>query len=278
LIHQQPLHKEFNMARSTTFTKGSGCYDCRICGRATRDDGNGDAVHIQACTQCFELGGIENDISDNGATPDLIEAAKSLFDSIKLKGGRPSFGYKELFTVPATTTTKEEVMTPVAPAKPAKKAPKQPASAGHSLIAASIHAAEVEAEAAAAAAKPAADTSIDDLLGASPAKPAKPAKPAPVVTPAPAAKPAPAPAKKAPADKAPLPNTLHELGAVHTSILSAIGRGRRANNARQIARMARYDALRLEAMKLQDGYAAFCKANALPEDHTALTIFQVAAK
>ena len=52
--------------RSTTFTKGSGVYACEACHRATRDDGNGDSVNCQLCTQCYALGGIENAISDEG--------------------------------------------------------------------------------------------------------------------------------------------------------------------------------------------------------------------
>lgn len=60
------------MKRTTTFTKGSGCYKCRGCGKLTRDDGNGDSVHCQLCTKCFEESGLENEHSDNGH-PDHIE-------------------------------------------------------------------------------------------------------------------------------------------------------------------------------------------------------------
>jgi len=37
---------------------------CRVCTRRTRETGNGDI-----CEQCFDLAGIENEISDGLATP-----------------------------------------------------------------------------------------------------------------------------------------------------------------------------------------------------------------
>lgn len=54
------------MNRTTTFSKGSACYSCRTCSRMTRDDGCGDSVGCGLCTQCYELAGYENTISDNG--------------------------------------------------------------------------------------------------------------------------------------------------------------------------------------------------------------------
>jgi hypothetical protein len=55
--------------RTTTFTKGSGCYTCVSCGKLTRDDGNGDSVHCRLCTKCFEESGLENEHSDGGHAP-----------------------------------------------------------------------------------------------------------------------------------------------------------------------------------------------------------------
>lgn len=58
------------MKRSTTFTRGTGCYACRACARMTRDDGNGDSAGIRLCTQCYELGGLFNVLQDGGVLSD----------------------------------------------------------------------------------------------------------------------------------------------------------------------------------------------------------------
>ena len=76
--------------RTTTFTIGSGCYVCKSCGRKTRDDGNGDSVSCGLCTQCFEQGGIENSMSDNGETPELLAEWETLNKEIESKGGKVS--------------------------------------------------------------------------------------------------------------------------------------------------------------------------------------------
>lgn len=75
------------MKRTTVFTKGSGAYTCRCCGRKTRDDGNGDSVNVLSCTQCYELAGIENQISDEGATPELLAECAALRVEIVKHGG-----------------------------------------------------------------------------------------------------------------------------------------------------------------------------------------------
>lgn len=50
----------------TRFAKGSGCYNCGCCGRKTRDtDGEG---YLGLCAECYEIGGIENGISDGAYT------------------------------------------------------------------------------------------------------------------------------------------------------------------------------------------------------------------
>ena len=76
------------MNRTTTFTRGSGMYRCRICTRPTRDDGNGDSVHIRLCTECFELGGLENWLNDGSrlTEPNRATIAR-LIASIVAHGG-----------------------------------------------------------------------------------------------------------------------------------------------------------------------------------------------
>ena len=51
------------------FNKGVGSYTCRSCGRGTRPHG-GDpsAIHARLCEECWELSGLENQLSDEGET------------------------------------------------------------------------------------------------------------------------------------------------------------------------------------------------------------------
>jgi hypothetical protein len=77
--------------RNNTFTKGSGCYECKCCGHKTRDDGNGDSVHCELCTQCYEYAGVENTISDCGSSPELVTRLDELQREIVAKGGNRFF-------------------------------------------------------------------------------------------------------------------------------------------------------------------------------------------
>ena len=84
--------------RSNTFTKGSGCYKCRCCGRMTRDDGCGDSVNVGLCTECYEMGGIENSICDGQyeteeEKAEWIEEIKQLAKIIIERGGVPDSEY-----------------------------------------------------------------------------------------------------------------------------------------------------------------------------------------
>jgi hypothetical protein len=69
------------------FKRGSGCYKCTNCGRQTRATGGNDNEHLRMCVQCYDLGGIENEISDNGSTPELEAEAQALRDEIVKLGG-----------------------------------------------------------------------------------------------------------------------------------------------------------------------------------------------
>lgn len=74
------------MARTTTFTRGSGAYRCRSCNRLTRDDGNGDSVNCRLCTQCFELCGYDNMVMDGGELSERdIGYIKQLIETLKSK-------------------------------------------------------------------------------------------------------------------------------------------------------------------------------------------------
>lgn len=81
--------------RTTTSTKGSGVYKCGCCGRATRDDGNGDSVNLKLCTQCFELGGINNAVSDGDDAAQYCATVTDLvgqLDALKAPEAREQWG------------------------------------------------------------------------------------------------------------------------------------------------------------------------------------------
>lgn len=70
------------------FAKGSGCYVCRVCKRNTRavDD---DSHHLRLCFECFEVAGIENEISDCGDPDDkLAKEIDALNNACVAKGGK----------------------------------------------------------------------------------------------------------------------------------------------------------------------------------------------
>ena len=75
------------MKRTTTFTKGSGCYKCTSCGRLTRDNGDRDAVNVRQCGQCYEAAGIDNLIQDGEASAADVARFEALKAQIASLGG-----------------------------------------------------------------------------------------------------------------------------------------------------------------------------------------------
>ena len=71
------------------FKKGSGVYSCSCCGRKTRATGRNDNEHLQMCAECYDLGGLENLIEDEGETPELLAEAAALRARIVKLGGNP---------------------------------------------------------------------------------------------------------------------------------------------------------------------------------------------
>lgn len=69
------------------FEKGSGVYTCRMCSRKTRATGE-DNQYVQLCYECFDLAGIENQISDHGSTPELESKRLALRKAVLSKGGK----------------------------------------------------------------------------------------------------------------------------------------------------------------------------------------------
>jgi hypothetical protein len=75
------------MKKSNRFERGSGVYKCANCGRNTRSTGRGDNEINGTCAECFDLGGLENQMSDDGETPELLAEAEALRSRIIEKGG-----------------------------------------------------------------------------------------------------------------------------------------------------------------------------------------------
>lgn len=75
-------------AINSQFQRGSACYGCLSCGRKTRSTGQGDNEMVRLCVECYELAGIENEMSDHGRTPELIAEIKKLQEVISTKGGK----------------------------------------------------------------------------------------------------------------------------------------------------------------------------------------------
>lgn len=69
------------------FQRGSGMFACESCKRNTRDTG-GDNTSLKMCEECYEIAGIENQISDQGSTPELLAEIEVLKARCIAKGGK----------------------------------------------------------------------------------------------------------------------------------------------------------------------------------------------
>lgn len=79
---------------NSRFQQGSGVYKCGCCGRKTRATGD-DSDGVGLCSDCYEMAGIENQISDGGydgpeALAVLVAEVERLKDVIISKGGKLS--------------------------------------------------------------------------------------------------------------------------------------------------------------------------------------------
>lgn len=75
------------MNTANRFVRGSGAYKCTCCGRQTRSTGRGDNENLRQCAECYDLGGVENEILDYGSTPARQAEAAGLRKRIAEKGG-----------------------------------------------------------------------------------------------------------------------------------------------------------------------------------------------
>jgi hypothetical protein len=81
--------------RNDRFNRGQSVYTCDTCGRKTRYTG-AQSVGSRLCSQCYELAGVENEISDGHRTAaDARAQIVALMAEIREAGGNPdeSFGH-----------------------------------------------------------------------------------------------------------------------------------------------------------------------------------------
>ena len=70
------------------FRRGSGCFECEMCGRETRETGDGNA-HLGFCPQCRAAAEIENAICDEGDADGSQQACiDRLYNEAVAKGGK----------------------------------------------------------------------------------------------------------------------------------------------------------------------------------------------
>lgn len=67
---------------------GRGVFKCTCCGRPTRQT-DAQALGAESCPECWDLGGMDNAVNDEGREPTERELAqgKALLEQITAKGG-----------------------------------------------------------------------------------------------------------------------------------------------------------------------------------------------
>lgn len=71
-----PLNADEDTTMSTKhFSKGSATFHCHVCNRLTRDT---QGTNVELCAECYEVAGIENELSDNCYNGTAAEAQKEI--------------------------------------------------------------------------------------------------------------------------------------------------------------------------------------------------------
>ena len=70
------------------FQRGYGVFECRVCGRKTRNPDHGGT---ELCSQCFEIAGLDNMVNDNALEGDakakVVAECNIYLAEIAEKGG-----------------------------------------------------------------------------------------------------------------------------------------------------------------------------------------------
>lgn len=136
------------------FSKGSATFHCHVCNRLTRDT---QGTNVELCAECYEVAGIENELSDNCYNGTAAEAQKEIdvLNQRAVNKGGVILGYtKEDKTMSTKKTSKKTpakqskkpAVKKAAPAKkvPAKKASKAAKREVNTDLSGRLHASTVE--------------------------------------------------------------------------------------------------------------------------------------
>ena len=91
------MKKNTTPRRRNTFSRlGGSTYKCDCCGRLTRYTGE-QSLGSKTCPQCWNLAGLENEISDGHETlASLRPRIDALLAEIRAKGGNPDEAFADL--------------------------------------------------------------------------------------------------------------------------------------------------------------------------------------
>lgn len=111
------------MARKSTFVKGSSTFTCNCCGHLTRWTGE-QGVGSKLCVPCWDLAGLENALSDDGAEQ-FVESgyANEVKSNMLLIRKRSEAEYekaKQSFSMLAAYFPADDAELPAAEEAPAK--------------------------------------------------------------------------------------------------------------------------------------------------------------
>jgi hypothetical protein len=67
----------------------SGCFNCTVCGRQTRNTGRGNNGACGLCGHCYEQIVTEEQMANEGETPELLRKRQGYIDACKKAGGSP---------------------------------------------------------------------------------------------------------------------------------------------------------------------------------------------
>lgn len=81
------MNSYLKAARKGFVKGGLNVYKCGSCKRFTRPTGNGDNENLRLCEECFDLGGEENHLSDNGSFYGGPAEVLALISAVSAKGG-----------------------------------------------------------------------------------------------------------------------------------------------------------------------------------------------
>ena len=90
-------------SRNSRFERGSGVYNCSICGRCTRHTGV-QSTGSDLCPQCYELAGLQNMVWDGDALESVAHDRDAFLSEAIKRGGselKIRREFRELFPDPA---------------------------------------------------------------------------------------------------------------------------------------------------------------------------------